>query len=91
METIDYSTKSLSPKPSILSAFWRWVKFLAWLPWFFLTFPWQLRKGYREVMAAVSIGGDWDICGLGSHPELQSQRVKLDNIQHRGFGDPRLN
>jgi hypothetical protein len=91
MKKTDYSIKSPSPKAPILSTLWRWVKFWAWLPWFFLTLPWQLRKGYREVMAAVSIGGDWDIYGLGSHPEFQSQPVKSGDIEHSGFGDPRLN
>jgi ribosomal protein S18 acetylase RimI-like enzyme len=91
MERISYSTKCPSLKPPISNEIWRWVKFLAWLPWFFLTFPWQLRKGYREVMAAVSIGGDWDIYGLGFHPELQSQRIKFEDTQRSGFGDPRLN
>lgn len=91
MERTGYSIKSTSQKPPILSTVWRWVKFSAWLPWFFLTLPWQLRKGYHEVMAAVSIGGDWDIYGLGVHRELQSQRVQFDDTERGSFGDPRLN
>jgi hypothetical protein len=42
-------------KPGLLAA-WKWIKFSGWLVWFFLTFPWQIKKGYSQFVNAISLG-----------------------------------
>jgi hypothetical protein len=40
-----------------ISAFeiiWKWLKFSGWLVWFFLSFPWQIQKGYSQFFNATS-------------------------------------
>jgi hypothetical protein len=50
-----------SHPPPILRTIWNWAKFAVWLPWFVLTFPWQIRKAYQQVMAAINIQDDLKI------------------------------
>jgi hypothetical protein len=37
---------------------WRWVCFLAWLPWFAVSMPWQLQRAYGRITRAFDLG-DW--------------------------------
>jgi hypothetical protein len=39
-----------------LSVAWKWIKFSGWLIWFFLSFPWQIKKGYNQFVNATSLG-----------------------------------
>jgi hypothetical protein len=32
----------------------KWVSFSIWLPWFFVTLPWQLKKGYSQFISATT-------------------------------------
>jgi hypothetical protein len=34
---------------------WHWVCFLAWLPWFVVSMPWQLQRAYGRVMRAFDL------------------------------------
>jgi hypothetical protein len=34
---------------------WKWITFSAWLVWFFLTFPWQIKKGYNQFINATTL------------------------------------
>jgi hypothetical protein len=36
---------------------WKWLSFSGWLVWFFATLPWQLRKGYAQVLGSTSFSG----------------------------------
>jgi hypothetical protein len=33
---------------------WNWISFPGWLIWFFLTLPWQLKKGYSQFSNATA-------------------------------------
>jgi hypothetical protein len=39
-----------------LKTIWKWTKFSAWIVWFFLTFPWQMKKAYGQFLHATSSG-----------------------------------
>ncbi|MBN1191417.1 MAG: hypothetical protein JXA46_16800 [Dehalococcoidales bacterium] len=32
---------------------WKWAAFIFWLPWFFITLYWQLKKGYAQFVRAT--------------------------------------
>jgi hypothetical protein len=44
---------------------WKWICFIGWLIWFFISYPWQMKKAYAEVMSAISdieINKDNTVC-----------------------------
>jgi hypothetical protein len=47
-------TKIMLETNFIIKKTWEWIKFIAWLPYLFVTLPWQLRKTYGRVMDACS-------------------------------------
>jgi hypothetical protein len=46
--------KSLNNQNDSVKSVIKWIKFLGWLLWFFLTFPWQISKAYNQFRSAVS-------------------------------------
>jgi hypothetical protein len=38
-----------------LQVAWKWYQFPGWLVWFFLSFPWQIQKGYSQFVAATTL------------------------------------
>jgi hypothetical protein len=45
-------------KQSGLKNIWKWSCFLAWLPWFFITWPWQIKKACQQFDALFSFSRD---------------------------------
>jgi hypothetical protein len=46
----------LSKIKSIINTTWKWTKFSGWLVWFFLSFPWQIQRGYSQFVNATTFG-----------------------------------
>jgi hypothetical protein len=54
----------------IIKKTWEWIKFIAWLPYLFVTLPWQLRIAYSQFMYAVSFNEYRERPGSESKTEI---------------------
>jgi hypothetical protein len=77
----------VSRKRLIFKNIWKWAKFLVWLPWFILTFPWQMRNAYRQVMSAISIPNDLDLNGWEANSGSRSSFARAVSPQKQNDDD----
>lgn len=51
------SNRTSSPKV-LFNKTWHRVCFLAWLPWFLLSLPWQVQKAYAQFRYAIDFNSN---------------------------------
>jgi hypothetical protein len=54
---------------------WKWLRFVFWLPWFILTWPWQIQKAYSQVFRAISLSEGLDFEDIESNQYTMVNRV----------------
>jgi hypothetical protein len=55
---------------------WNWISFPGWLIWFFITLPWQLKKGYSQFTNATT----FDSSREGKTAKYILSRKYYDNL-----------
>jgi hypothetical protein len=58
---------------------WNWACLLVWLPWFFITWPWQIKKACQQFDKLFSFDTD---AQLDEHP-LATQNHRTEDIIKR--------
>jgi hypothetical protein len=59
---------------------WKWTCFIVWLPWFFLTLPWQLKKAYGEMLGIMAEFQGFQVTASNPQKINTQQEVLLRRI-----------